>query len=65
MLLTVALVSCKKEKNDTACPKGSPDPNCVCPTYYAPVCGCDKVTYDNVCSAACAGITTYTNGKCP
>ena len=42
------------------------DPNAVCPVIYAPVCGCDSVTYRNKCVAESKhGITTWRNGVCP
>lgn len=31
---------------------------------YAPVCGCNDVTYSNASEAECKGITSYTQGKC-
>ena len=41
----------------------SPD-NIACILLYAPVCGCDGMTYSNGCFADAAGIKKYTQGKC-
>jgi hypothetical protein len=37
----------------------------LCPPVYAPVCGCDNVTYMNACLAAYTyGVSTWTQGVC-
>ena len=38
--------------------------DCLCIEIYAPVCGCDNVTYSNSCHAECAGIEDYEEGEC-
>ncbi|WP_264792314.1 T9SS type A sorting domain-containing protein [Aureispira anguillae] len=41
------------------------DSSLLCPSVYAPVCGCDSVTYINACIAAYQyGVTSWTQGPC-
>lgn len=52
-------VSCNK---DGDCEEKTCNDNYI--EIYAPVCGCNNVTYSNSSEAECKGITSYTDGKC-
>jgi len=38
--------------------------SCICSQIYAPVCGCNGITYPNSCYAANAGVLFWTTGAC-
>lgn len=36
----------------------------ICPSFFAPVCACNGVTYTNECEAMAAGVTKWWTGEC-
>lgn len=40
------------------------NPTGICPSFFAPVCGCNGVTYTNECAAMAAGVTKWWSGEC-
>ena len=51
--------SCSKDSCEATNGSGA-----ACIEIYAPVCGCNNVTYSTGCHAESHGITEYTTGEC-
>ncbi len=54
---------CQKDACDAARGTCATRPE-VCPGVYAPVCGCDGMTYGNACQARSAGVNVASEGEC-
>ncbi len=51
-----------KKWNGKKCVKRTGDEVCI--TLFAPVCGCDGMTYSNSCNTNLNGIKKFINGEC-
>lgn len=40
------------------------DNNKACTKEYKPVCGCNNITYGNICMAEASGVLEYEEGGC-
>ena len=60
-------LSCSKsdDDQDSCIDKSKIDEFGLCMEIYQPVCGCDGVTYPNICYASTfGGVTSFIDGEC-
>lgn len=60
----LAVSYCKKAVGDCDGPGICAERPVNCPAVFAPVCGCDGMTYQNACEAAKAGVNVASDGAC-
>ena len=59
------LFSCNKEiVKDNACIDEILIKDGPCTKEYRPLCGCDNITYGNLCMANNAGVISFSEGEC-
>ena len=63
-VFTLDLENCGDPSGGNCFDPNQVDTNGVCPAVYAPVCGCDGMTYDNSCEAYYRGVISWTDGVC-
>ena len=69
MILLISLIgSCSEKSTDEPEPicidDSLIDPNNACYKIFAPVCGCDGITYSNDCIAKNSGLLNFQEGAC-
>lgn len=65
VLLTLLLAGkCNKSSDLNSCIDENLKSDDACYEIYAPVCGCDGITYSNDCYAKVNGVSSWEEGSC-
>jgi len=64
VILLFLATMCQKADEETCLIDRPEETDVVCIAIYQPVCGCDKVTYDNDCYANASGVSSWVVGEC-
>ena len=65
ILGSLFFISCNKEViKDNTCIDESLIKDGPCTKEYRPLCGCNNITYGNLCMASNAGVISFSEGEC-
>ena len=62
ILFLLSICSCTSKEDDCKVLYSRQDVACI--REYAPVCGCNNITYSNSCEAEAWGIEDFSVGEC-
>jgi hypothetical protein len=67
LISAVGIIGCQSQKvnqKEECIDPSKINEEAICTMEYAPVCGCNDITYGNACQAENAGLLSWTEGEC-
>ena len=64
LIVTACAVHTTPEEKTSSCLVEPPEEPVMCTMQWDPVCGCDRKTYGNACTARGAGVPSSVAGAC-